>query len=388
MKKLLIALLGLALVCPNSYAQLWINEVSYAMTGTDSDDFIEIVGPVGADLSDYGVMLVNGTDSSNYDYKQLEGTITSVNSNSGLGFFVVLSNQSSSITIPAGVDSMMGDFISIQNGPDGVLLINHSTQEAIHGVWYKDDGNSPISITRSGSGNPPGDGPYSMSNVDLITAEDLSNSDSGFGVGMDGGGFSQNWVYQISTPGNLNQSQSSLPLTLIDFKLQTIDGGINVYWKTIAESNIERFVLTKTDDYGFELSFWEINAKGKTQAIQKYNVEDDAIRAGRFYYSLFEVNSNGVKTLLKTIATVNNVIGEDVLFDINSMSFLFPNKISGVFFVSIYSLNGMLMGRKEERLTNDFSLGIPLEWSGFHGPVIIEISGGGMDIGKKSITMF
>lgn len=373
MKNLLSPLVGLALACPNSFGQIWINEVSYAMTGTDSDDFIEIVGPVGTDLSDYGVMLVNGSTSSNYDYKQLSGTISSVNSNSGLGFFVVLSNQSSSVTIPTGIDSMYGDFTSIQNGPDGVLLINHSTQETIHGVWYKNDGNPPTSIVRSGSGNPPGDGPYSMNNVDLTIAEDVSNSAAGFGIGMDGGGFSRNWVFQESTPGQVNTSQSSLPIKLISFSHEIREGEVELKWETSFERDVDYFLVSKHDRNGDEKGYWEIPANAGSSENQIYSLIDHSVFSQVHYYNLFEVHVDGGKSLLKTIAVKPNYSKGHVFWNGEGVEIKLPHLVSGVVEIKVFDLNGQIKLNQTQTVNNEDNLILPFERNYLKGLFIVSI---------------
>jgi uncharacterized protein len=164
-----------------SFSQVWINEVSYEMTGTDADDFIEIVAPVGPDMSAYGILLANGGDDASYGYTQLSGTVSSTNANNGFGFFILLSNLSSSIIPPVGITSQTvtvnGFNTSFQNGsPDGFLLLNHSTGTTIHGLWYEESETPPTSITRSSDGSPPGTGPYSMTGVDITSLGESSSS--------------------------------------------------------------------------------------------------------------------------------------------------------------------------------------------------------------------
>ena len=40
---------------------VFINEIHYDNTGTDAGEFIEIAGPAGTNLSDYSIVLYNGT---------------------------------------------------------------------------------------------------------------------------------------------------------------------------------------------------------------------------------------------------------------------------------------------------------------------------------------
>lgn len=187
MKKFGLLLILLSTI---SYSQVWINELSYDMTGGDTDDFIEIVAPVGTNMNQYGILLANGSGDISYAYVQLIGTISNANSNNGFGFFLLTTAQSSSITVPLGItfqNVTSNGFTAIQNGdPDGVLLLNHSTGATIHGIWYKETGVAPTEIIRNSTGTPPGSGPYSMLGVDVTSIGEASTSSAGGSISMSG----------------------------------------------------------------------------------------------------------------------------------------------------------------------------------------------------------
>jgi hypothetical protein len=92
--------------------EVWINEIHYDNIGTDSNEFVEVVGVAGTSLSDYSLILYNGAVPGNatpYNTRVLSGTIPSqVN-----GFGAV------SFAYPAN---------GIQNGdPDAVALVKNGT---------------------------------------------------------------------------------------------------------------------------------------------------------------------------------------------------------------------------------------------------------------------
>lgn len=110
-------LLTLILLCSFSIVafgqtSVFINEVHYDNSGTDTGESIEIAGPAGTDLTGWSVVLYNGSSSSRstYNTQNLTGAIP--NTANGFGFV--------SITYPSN---------GIQNGsPDGIALVNNNGQ--------------------------------------------------------------------------------------------------------------------------------------------------------------------------------------------------------------------------------------------------------------------
>ncbi len=90
-------------------ATVWINEFHYDNASTDTDEFIEVAGPAGTDLTGWSIVLYNGTSSqrSPYDTLALSGTL---NDDTGTGFGFQTVFQS-----------------GIQNGaPDGFALVDNN----------------------------------------------------------------------------------------------------------------------------------------------------------------------------------------------------------------------------------------------------------------------
>jgi hypothetical protein len=299
---------------PVIFCQVWINELSYDMSSGDTDDFIEIVGPVSTDMSTYGILLANGNGDSSYEYVQLLGTVSSTNSNNGFGFFVLLTDQSSSITTPIGITSQASGFSSIQNGdPDGVILLNHSTSATIHGIWYRETGTAPSEITRTGTGSPPGTGPYSMTGVNVTSLGESGSSAAGGSLSLFGSGNSGTWEITTSgTPGNVNTNQTSLPVELTTFSVSIIKHGVKLNWTTETEVNNDGFEIERnklvTSSQKLE---WEkigfVEGHGNSNSIKNYEYIDRNITAGSYSYRLKQIDNDGSFDYSKTI---------DVEFDV------------------------------------------------------------------------
>ncbi|HEY0726613.1 MAG TPA: hypothetical protein VGD38_00985, partial [Pyrinomonadaceae bacterium] len=90
---------------PGSSSTVFINEIHYDNSGTDTGEFIEIAGPAGTNLTGWRIELYNGNGGARYDNDALSGTIPSQQG----GYGTV------SLSYPTD---------GIQNGsPDGIALV-------------------------------------------------------------------------------------------------------------------------------------------------------------------------------------------------------------------------------------------------------------------------
>jgi len=64
--------------------EVFINEIHYDNTGTDSGEAIEIAGPAGTDVTGWSIVLYNGNGGVVYNTRTLSGTIP--DSGNGFGF--------------------------------------------------------------------------------------------------------------------------------------------------------------------------------------------------------------------------------------------------------------------------------------------------------------
>jgi endonuclease I len=84
---------------------VWINEVHYDNVGADTGEFVEVAGAAGASLSGWTLILYNGSGGAPYATINLSGVLPDEGSGWGaVGF----------------------SYAGIQNGPDGVALVDAS----------------------------------------------------------------------------------------------------------------------------------------------------------------------------------------------------------------------------------------------------------------------
>jgi len=156
----------------------WINELHYDNKGGDRNEFVEVAGPAGLDLSGWTLVGYNGNGGEAYKTVTLEG---------------VIPNQE------GGVGAVAFDFSGLQNGsPDGVALISDAG-EVIQFLSYE----GAFTAT-----NGPAAG---VASVDIGQSE-TSNTRRGHSLQLGGAGSSYaDFTWQSprnDTPGQLNENQS------------------------------------------------------------------------------------------------------------------------------------------------------------------------------------
>lgn len=99
--------------------QVFINEIHYDNSGSDVDEFVEILAPAGTDLSRYGLAFYNGANGQVYRALELSGVVPP------------------STTAP-GVGAVAFPVPGIQNGaPDGIALIDAVSDQVIEFLSYE-----------------------------------------------------------------------------------------------------------------------------------------------------------------------------------------------------------------------------------------------------------
>ncbi len=157
MKKLvmLAALLcGVGLGVHSSIAQtVFINEIHYDNASTDTGEGIEIAGPAGTDMSQYALVLYNGSNGAVYNTTALSGTLTDQSNGFGTAFFAIS---------------------GIQNGsPDGIALVQDTT--VIQFLSYE------------GTLTAVGGAADGMLSTDIVVSE-TSSTPEGFSLQLTGSG--------------------------------------------------------------------------------------------------------------------------------------------------------------------------------------------------------
>ncbi len=127
-------------------ANVWINEVHYDNSGSDTGEGVEIAGPAGTSLSGWSIYAYNGNSGTSYNNISLSGTLPNTQNSYGVAWF---------------------SFSGLQNGaPDGIALVDDSSNVvqflSYEGSFLASGGpadgmtSTDIGVSESGS-NPVGD---------------------------------------------------------------------------------------------------------------------------------------------------------------------------------------------------------------------------------------
>jgi hypothetical protein len=116
----------------------WINEIDYDSVGSDSNEWVEIIGPAGLSLDDYELVMISdaGVTYNTFDLAGAAWTFT--DENNGYGFFVIGNVASGEGTPDYTPAAWTAD--EMQNGPaDSIQLRLKAGAVNVHLVDYEGD---------------------------------------------------------------------------------------------------------------------------------------------------------------------------------------------------------------------------------------------------------
>ncbi|MBU2939053.1 T9SS type A sorting domain-containing protein [Lacinutrix sp. C3R15] len=182
MKKIYFLLLTLLITTSLAAQNVFINELHYDNTGSDTGEGFEIAGPAGTDLSGWEVVLYNGSNSSEYDTVTLSGIIP----NEGMGYGTLA-------FFKAGIQNGAPDGLALVDNTDtiiqflsyeGVITINEGTAEEMTStdIGVSETSSTPVgsSLQLIGSGTTYGDFTWSSPSTSSFGS---LNSNQGFTLG-------------------------------------------------------------------------------------------------------------------------------------------------------------------------------------------------------------
>jgi hypothetical protein len=325
MKNFFYIFLVTFLITNLSFSQdVWINEFSYNCADSsvglpEGDEFVEIVAPVGTDMSQYGLAFFEevGGEYFAYNYYQLSGTISSVNSNAGKGFFIVKTNLShrleNYLPIASGISEQTLDTELRNTFQSGVLLVNTIEGNTVHGVVYEvqEYTELPTYISTKNLDNLWGEEYFDLSRSPLdairLPLSDGSSSSPTGSISMIGTGFSRLWTTtngdapNIATPGDLNYSQGALPVELSSFSAAIVINGIKLSWRTETEVNNYGFDIERKSNNGTWEKLYFVNGYGNSNSPKDYSYTDNNTKSGKYSYRLKQIDNDGVYSYSKVV---------------------------------------------------------------------------------------
>jgi hypothetical protein len=300
-KHFFLTMITTILIASGLMAQnIWVNEIHYDNTGTDENEFIEVVleNPGLYNLADFSIILYNGNNGGSYDTRTLDNfTMGSVSGNFTLYWFNYTANGG-----------------SIQNGaPDGMAIAYQNN--LIPGQFLSYEGTF-MAI----------DGPASGVTSTDIGVSESSSTPVGYSLQLSGSGTTYgNFIWQSEQPntaGTLNINQtlgggvlpepSDYPAA---FDAEAVMFSITVSWEDAAGTQPPQAYLVKGSESSTvslpvdgvpepdDLDFSDgSGAKNVSQGVQVYtfgNLKSNTT----YYFWIFPYTNNGADINYKTDGT-------------------------------------------------------------------------------------
>ncbi len=102
---------------------------------------------------------------------------------------------------------------------------------------------------------------------------------------------------QISGPGISNRTTdcafSPLPVELVSFGAEAVDGNVAINWSTATEQNSDHFVVERSQDGTYFEAIATVQAAGNSSTYRNYTAVDDLPFFGNNYYRLRQWDLDG-----------------------------------------------------------------------------------------------
>jgi hypothetical protein len=270
MKKNYIFTLMLIILTSLTYGQIVINEIDADQSGTDTEEFIELLWTPNTALDGYVVVLFNGSDDKSYMSYDLDGKTTDAN-----GLFILATTS-----IASGSDIDMGTDNKVQNGADAVA------------VYLGDDTDFPndtvisttdlIDVVVYGTSDSDDSGLLTGFNLSIQYDENLNGNKDTESIQRKSDG-----TYEVKEP-----SRRVLSVLINQIK------GFATYPNPITNN-----VFTITSNSASKKQFAIINLLGKQVLSSSFsgvksNVDVSSINAGIYFLKVTEAGKTATKKLV------------------------------------------------------------------------------------------
>lgn len=322
MKKLLLSILLMVstlsvksqTVVYYDYMETW-NWAGYWWVGANTNWYtdISVSSPTSA------VILGAGNSTIEADWYVLPNVTLDPNKMYLFKFRLAAQSISNPTHPAAGNDA--GDYVDVQVSTDGGLTytseirirgygnanwdynINGTIYETLNGV------NNIYTPTAGGDRTNTGDG-YSEISLEIPFGTTDLAVDLYCRVGRPG---EEWWIDNIEL-----LEMAALPVELVDFKAESVDGINQITWKTASENNSSHFLLKRSSNLEFnENSVIDyVPAAGNSTSLLSYESIDRDFESGINYYQLVQVDIDGASATYGPIA-INNQTTTNIIKRVN-----------------------------------------------------------------------
>lgn len=261
-------------------ASLWINEVDAHALGSETQEFIEIVGSPGADLSGYSIDVYSCSGgTSTLQSTETIGNFTIPNDEGDYGFFI-MGGPGVSASV---ADDNFSSANSLPNGR-GIIVLKDDTGAEVFDYQYDTlvvglPEHCPATRTTRSAGDAQGIGSmgFTISGGPSAIQTAVSNLTASPGIANFDGG-------------------QDLPVELVSFEALRDGDTVELRWETASELNnagfeVEHKTVSTLDDpwevYGFVEGF------GTTEVTQHYTHRISFLSPGKHRFRLKQVDYDG-----------------------------------------------------------------------------------------------
>jgi hypothetical protein len=150
------------------------------------------------------------------------------------------------------------------------------------------------------------------------------------------------------TFGTIDNTTNPLPVSLLSFEAEVVNGNVELNWQTATEENNNYFIIERSHD-GVEVEqVGTVKGAGNSNVLRNYNLTDYNPYGGTSYYRLVQVDYNGQSETFKWVAvTIDKT--EDFSVNLypnpssNGELHLELNNLSGQAIVEIFDMAGRIM---------------------------------------------
>lgn len=139
---------------------------------------------------------------------------------------------------------------------------------------------------------------------------------------------------------------SALPVGLKNFRLQSKESEVELFWETESELNSDRFEIERSANGSDFARIGNTPAKGSSSELQYYRFLDSGPLNGLSYYRLKMIDLNGSSRYSAIISNKINVTEVQIVPNPNNGSFLVSG-LNGINTLKLFDLQGKLVQSKE-----------------------------------------
>ena len=177
-----------------------------------------------------------------------------------------------------------------------------------------------------------------------------------------GGGGSSNWItiggstYWSAGDGNVSGAAifcagCALPIELIYFEAELLNGYVNITWQTASETENDYFLIERSSDGLNWETVQEVDGANNSSSLISYGIEDRNVLLGISYYRLKQVDNNGAFSIsdIRVISNGQFSTNQDLLVlssqcgGQHNVTVYFSEPVSGPVDVFVTSINGSVI---------------------------------------------